>query len=634
MPQTSFYNREKPLLERKHVPCELLLSQKDASINPEKNTRRNRKAYFTLRVLQGHRHISEGSGASEQSIRLELSDEYKKTESLQSMKVLSSRMDRLDCGFPSCLTLQQDAHGRQQSHGPIHFPAFQTRGSSPMPFASFKSQPTSKVQEKNLDVVNDGNTCSDPIINLYELEVGESDFAQLRRDQALLVDFSDFSKSLIELLMVCDLGERDQDLETDGEFKEHSEHVVSNPLIGGHIYSHTGHVVSNINTTQGIKAPSSDFCCRIEDFSLQSNKSWNGSKRESSMARFSIVESNQFRELVHLSLNIQPGTDATVRSYVSARLREVIGQNSMLKFQLNSEKERADSVAKAYNEISQQYNQLVNTSETEKSALAQEADESLQKESAKRCEELQIIRRVNEEEIERLKQEMMEHQCSQQSKIDMLECENKLLSKKNTENDEMISELQNDLNKYDSSLRATKNEVEHLQEEFQTVKCERDELQKRLQDCSALNSELKSSKEEYQSRLAALGKDLTSATEETHKAHQEAEESSVQIRSLQQELSKAKEDCAKFQDLLSRYQRDRQEMKRRMKSKVEMIQKQEDILASSEFGATEVKEKLAEREHACYRLEQDLEMAKKRLAEAEKSLDENQKKLSSNQQVS
>ena len=36
-------------------------------------------------------------------------------------------------------------------------------------------------------------------IRLFELEVGESDFVELRRDQALLVDFHNFAHSFVSL---------------------------------------------------------------------------------------------------------------------------------------------------------------------------------------------------------------------------------------------------------------------------------------------------------------------------------------------------------------------------------------------------------------------------------------------------
>ena len=59
------------------------------------------------------------------------------------------------------------------------------------------------------------------LINTYELEVGETDFAQLRRDQALLGDFGSFADSFISLLGYCDLGQqREEDEEEQQQEKQ------------------------------------------------------------------------------------------------------------------------------------------------------------------------------------------------------------------------------------------------------------------------------------------------------------------------------------------------------------------------------------------------------------------------------
>ena len=68
--ENAVFNRGKPLLERKHVPCEVLMS-KDRGSRPT-SKRRNT---FTLRVLQGHRVSNQGT-TSERVIRIELSNEY------------------------------------------------------------------------------------------------------------------------------------------------------------------------------------------------------------------------------------------------------------------------------------------------------------------------------------------------------------------------------------------------------------------------------------------------------------------------------------------------------------------------------------------------------------------------------
>ena len=47
-------------------------------------------------------------------------------------------------------------------------------------------------------------------------------------------------------------------------------------------------------------------------------------------AIFSITESNQFRELQHLSLHFRKGNDAAVKEYLAAKLQDYVGQNNDL----------------------------------------------------------------------------------------------------------------------------------------------------------------------------------------------------------------------------------------------------------------------------------------------------------------
>ena len=64
-------------------------------------------------------------------------------------------------------------------------------------------------------------------IELFELEVGESDFSELRRDQALLVDFHDFANSLISLLHVCELGDMNVSQPSEQNMPFENNHKLS-----------------------------------------------------------------------------------------------------------------------------------------------------------------------------------------------------------------------------------------------------------------------------------------------------------------------------------------------------------------------------------------------------------------------
>ena len=71
--------------------------------------------------------------------------------------------------------------------------------------------------------------------------------------------------------------------------------------------------------------PVSTYACRLEVDDESSAESsctqWRKNQQSNNMlhARFSIVESNQFRELTHLALNLNVGTDKSVRCYLSSR---------------------------------------------------------------------------------------------------------------------------------------------------------------------------------------------------------------------------------------------------------------------------------------------------------------------------
>jgi len=105
----------------------------------------------------------------------------------------------------------------------------------------------------------------------------------------------------------------------------------------------------------------------------------------------------------------------------------------------------------------------------------------------------------------------------------------------------------------------------------------------------------------------------------------EAETHLHQLSTTQVKLESTKEELSK-----DKYQQDRQQMKHRMRSKVEMIQKQEEILSWREVRSTEA---LAEIENECLCLTEELSDAKERLSQAQQKLDENQRTITSNQQM-
>jgi spindle assembly abnormal protein 6 len=96
---------------------------------------------------------------------------------------------------------------------------------------------------------------------LYTLDIGEHDFHNLKKEQHILVDFSGFAAKFVDLVNMC--------------FKQRESELMAS------------HFLANLDLDSGI---------------------------------FSIIETNEFKHLTHLSLRFRPGNDAAVKSYLASTL--------------------------------------------------------------------------------------------------------------------------------------------------------------------------------------------------------------------------------------------------------------------------------------------------------------------------
>jgi len=364
------FDRSSPLFERNIVSFEVVTTPPNNNNNNNASTSTNndnnkRNVNFTVRILEGRRSTSSG-GDGERVIRFEMSNECNLVgDSLPThqQQCTPSRSRATPIIHAPFMTVDRGGVGQGGHHstmmqgGPNHHnhQSPHTRSSQP--------------QQKSLNLP----------IELYELEVGESDFAALRRDQALLVDFNSFSDSLISLLQCCELSsdeggrssgatqqQTSQDANQYGQQQQPYDESISggwNGGQGGGISRHSamGQQWGSNNNSNTWSTPShhqgqgggmnyhgqrmmsspfakmncsttsmpvSTYACRLEiDTSSNDTSSMQQWRQNSAQlssnnslhARFSIVESNQFRELTHIALNLNVGTDKSVRCYLSSR---------------------------------------------------------------------------------------------------------------------------------------------------------------------------------------------------------------------------------------------------------------------------------------------------------------------------
>lgn len=181
------------------------------------------------------------------------------------------------------------------------------------------------------------------------LDVGEQDFHHLKRDQSLLVEFPVFPSKLIELIELC--------LNCSSS-NNHSNVVAGSGSSGGEHY-----------TSNSSEYNSSTFTANLEI----------------SSGLLAIVESNKFKQLTHISLQLRPGNDAAVKGYLSSRLAFITSVANRKKNEL--------ALALSELNIERQHRNQVSAELSELKAL--------------RDTDVQIVRSRHSEEVTRLRMEQL-----------------------------------------------------------------------------------------------------------------------------------------------------------------------------------------------------------------------------------
>lgn len=129
---------------------------------------------------------------------------------------------------------------------------------------------------------------------VFPEQVGEDDYHQLKHDQCLRVDFKSFPRKFIELLESC-----------------------GGSGVGGGLSPPAGARVdggpdeSRSRRSEPLVAGEPSFLARLE------------TQVPGGFSIFSLVETNPFKELTHLSLKFRAGNDTAIKTYLAARLRQV-----------------------------------------------------------------------------------------------------------------------------------------------------------------------------------------------------------------------------------------------------------------------------------------------------------------------
>lgn len=649
------FDRANPLFERAAVPFEVL-SPSSTNASASVATVKKRGS-FTVRILEGHRSPRNGGGDKERVIRFEMSDECNLID------------DSLDGPSPSMIGIHQTP-----TIPIIHAPfmtADRGRGQPTMPDPCHQT-----VFATGARKLNPKESSRIPIrpIELFELEVGESDFSELRRDQALLVDFHDFSNSLISLMQFCEMGDVDSEQPREqnlfpGNINDVNEyaggwnHQPAQPM-GQHQWSNDNRGWSTpAQTEQQIRAPNQrrqgmlphrprmtspygklssampicTYSCRLEiDLLVSSDEGMqrrNTPKSSSAHARFSIVESNQFRELTHLALNLNVGSDKSVRLYLSSRLNQMMMQTHNIQSLCAELQRRSDSAETDVIGLKKMLQELTQSYEAEKRQIRCQSEEQLQTANNSRSAEVNEVNATRDAEIKALIERSEKNRFVLETKIRLLEDVN---AKINTE--KMACESENErlatkLGFHETTSNTLTNELNSLRSKFQHVSDDKTSIEKSLHQLQLQLSSLEYSNDNQEKTIHQTEANRISAEKVSADAKRTLSSQHSQMEDLRRRLEDAELETSKYKDLTSRYQTNRIEMKKRLKEKVEVIREQEDVLVVKEKETLMLTVQVRELGETMQRRQAEKDAVSRELNDALRQIKEDKKKLENNQQV-
>uniref|UniRef100_A0A8C6UEW4 SAS-6 centriolar assembly protein n=1 Tax=Neogobius melanostomus TaxID=47308 RepID=A0A8C6UEW4_9GOBI len=415
----------------------------------------------------------------------------------------------------------------------------------------------SAVHKRNLHVrLTDDK---DPYF-LFTLSISEEDFQSLKAQQGLLIDFGSFPQKFIELLELC-----------------HSEQEAESPRF-------LLQLCSQGPTPEG---PSS----------------------------LSVVETNAFKHLNHLSLRLSPGSDREVKDYLAsclARLKLLLTYCCAF---LQTLCEKSKELEKLRSEW---------TSQT--SSLSSRYSDELQSEREKALE----LQRRLQEQADQLRQELESaHRSSSQqlrSRVGELEVSCRELTERKYKNESAIRDLRMKLVAAEEEGQRSKQQVLSLRRDNSLLDSQVHEKERALSQlqmrAAVLEQEIKD-KELLMSRT----KDVLEATQQQKVSLEEnAVGKDAQIKKLEATVKSLSEELLKANNIIQKLQTE-------VKSLVGKIKVKNTVTVSQEKVLQETTEKLQSAEKELHSSRQQLGTKEQQMCALKEQLESTVQKLNESREV-
>ncbi|XP_022625463.1 spindle assembly abnormal protein 6 homolog [Seriola dumerili] len=415
---------------------------------------------------------------------------------------------------------------------------------------------------------------------LFNLSISEEDFQSLKVQQGLLIDFASFPQKFIDLLNLCYS-------EQKSDFPRFLLHLsCQSPVLEG-------------------------------------------------PANFSVVETNAFKHLNHLSLRLAQGSDKDIKDYLAVCLSSLKVEKQALEVKLKkTEDDLSRQLSYAQQTLSEKTKELDKlrsewTSQT--SSLSSRYSQELQSEREKSVElqgRLQL-------QTEQLRQDLeSSHKKSSQelhSRLTELEASCRELTERKYKNESVIRDLKIKLVGAEEECQRSKQQVLSLRRENSTLDTEVHEKERVVSQLqmrvAVLEQEIKD-----KDQLMRRTKEVLEATQQQKESVEEnAESKELQIRKLEATVKSLSEELIKANGIIKRLQGEVRGLVGKIKVKNTVTVSQEKVLQDTSEKLQKVEkdlqssqQQLSTKDEQVTKLKEQLEMTVQKLNESREVLKTNE----------
>ena len=415
---------------------------------------------------------------------------------------------------------------------------------------------------------------------LFTLECGESEFISLKAEQNLVFDFQQFPSKFIEILELCPAVKKANTLTEDS-----AEKFSCTLMVG---YS---------------EAPT-----------------------------LNIIESNGFRQLVHLSLKFKQGDDENMKKYLATRLQEFKAENLDLKTKLENTEDAlnlqntANEKLKAEVKVEREENAKLSDSikldaQRQFNDLREQMLGELESSNAKHTSEKSKMKETLEGQIAELNQKLakeLAHKNELESKILKLEANGRELVAKTEKQAHEIDIQLNELN----LLRGTNKNLDTTkfsqEKSLVELRVRSETMLKQLED-----------KEQ-------LAKNATGLYEASKEQCSQLEETIAILKSnagkMEEKLVMSAQEINKGNEIIKQLHSDLKATKQKAKLKEGVCAQQEQLIEQNKRAIEEITRSLNDTKRETMNKEDEIKLHKAKVEELKNKLGESQKMLESNEQ--